>query len=27
VIRLLTISGIGAPKFGPKKPLRDIIDR
>jgi 3-methyladenine DNA glycosylase/8-oxoguanine DNA glycosylase len=26
VIRLLTISGIGAPKFGPRKPLRDIID-
>jgi 3-methyladenine DNA glycosylase/8-oxoguanine DNA glycosylase len=26
VIRLLTISGIGAPRFGPKKPLRDIID-
>jgi 3-methyladenine DNA glycosylase/8-oxoguanine DNA glycosylase len=26
VIRLLTISGIRAPKFGPHKPLRDIID-
>lgn len=26
VIRLVTISGIGAPRFGPKKPLRDIID-
>ena len=26
VIRLLTISGIGAPKFGPRKPLRDIIN-
>jgi endonuclease III len=26
VIRLLTISGIGAPRFGPKKPLRDIIN-
>ncbi|HVS47299.1 MAG TPA: DNA-3-methyladenine glycosylase 2 family protein [Candidatus Dormibacteraeota bacterium] len=26
VIRLLTISGIGAPRFGPKKPLRDIMD-
>jgi 3-methyladenine DNA glycosylase/8-oxoguanine DNA glycosylase len=26
VIRLLTISGIGAPRFGPHKPLRDIIN-
>ena len=26
VIRLLIISGIRAPKFGPHKPLRDIID-
>lgn len=26
VIRLLTIAGIGAPRFGPHKPLRDIID-
>jgi endonuclease III len=26
VIRLLTISGISAPKFGPRKPLRDIIN-
>lgn len=26
VIRLLTISGIGAPRFGPKKPLRDITE-
>ena len=26
VIRLLTISGIGAPRFGPHKPLRNIID-
>ena len=26
VIRLLTISGIGAPRFGPKKPLRNIIE-
>lgn len=26
VIRLLTISGIEAPKFGPRKPLRDIIN-
>ena len=25
VIRLLMISGIGAPRFGPKQPLRDII--
>jgi len=24
VIRLLTLSGIGAPRFGPKMPLRDI---
>lgn len=24
VIRLLTLAGIGAPRFGPKKPLRDI---
>jgi 3-methyladenine DNA glycosylase/8-oxoguanine DNA glycosylase len=26
VIRLLTISGIGAPRFGPHKPLRDIVN-
>jgi 3-methyladenine DNA glycosylase/8-oxoguanine DNA glycosylase len=26
VIRLLTVSGIGAPRFGPKKPLRDILN-
>ncbi|GAC1667586.1 MAG: 3-methyladenine DNA glycosylase [Candidatus Dormibacteraceae bacterium] len=26
VIRLLTVSGIGAPRFGPRKPLRNIID-
>ena len=26
VIRLLTLSGIGAPRFGPKQPLRDIIN-
>jgi len=26
VIRLLMLSGIGAPRFGPKQPLRDIID-
>ncbi|HYR48792.1 MAG TPA: DNA-3-methyladenine glycosylase 2 family protein [Candidatus Eisenbacteria bacterium] len=26
VIRLLTMSGIGAPRFGPHKPLRDITD-
>lgn len=26
VIRLLTISGIAAPRFGPKQPLRDIIN-
>ena len=26
VIRLLTISGIGAPRFGPKQPLRDIVN-
>jgi 3-methyladenine DNA glycosylase/8-oxoguanine DNA glycosylase len=26
VIRLLTISGIGARRFGPRKPLRDIIN-
>jgi 3-methyladenine DNA glycosylase/8-oxoguanine DNA glycosylase len=26
VIRLLTISGISAPKFGPRKPLRDIVN-
>jgi endonuclease III len=26
VIRLLTISGISAPRFGPKQPLRDIIN-
>jgi endonuclease III len=25
VIRLLTVAGIGAPRFGPKKPLRDIV--
>jgi 3-methyladenine DNA glycosylase/8-oxoguanine DNA glycosylase len=25
VIRLLTVAGIGAPRFGPRKPLRDII--
>jgi 3-methyladenine DNA glycosylase/8-oxoguanine DNA glycosylase len=25
VIRLLMLAGIGAPRFGPKKPLRDII--
>ena len=27
VIRLITTAGIGAPRFGPKKPLRSIIDR
>jgi 3-methyladenine DNA glycosylase/8-oxoguanine DNA glycosylase len=26
VIRLLTMSGISAPKFGPRKPLRDIVN-
>lgn len=26
VIRLLTVSGIGAPRFAPKKPLRDIVN-
>jgi endonuclease III len=26
VIRLLTMAGIGAPRFGPHKPLRDIIN-
>lgn len=26
VIRLLTISGIGAPRFGPRKPLRNIVN-
>ncbi|MHB8589284.1 MAG: DNA-3-methyladenine glycosylase family protein [Candidatus Dormibacteraceae bacterium] len=26
VIRLLTIAGIAAPRFGPKQPLRDIIN-
>jgi len=26
VIRLLTISGITAPRFGPKQPLRDIVN-
>ena len=26
VIRLLTISGIAAPRFGPKQPLRDIVN-
>ena len=26
VIRLLIVSGIGAPRFGPRKPLRDIIN-
>ena len=25
VIRLLMIAGIGAPRFGPRKPLRDIV--
>lgn len=25
VIRLLTVAGVGAPRFGPRKPLRDII--
>ena len=27
VIRLITAAGIGAPRFGPKKPLRHIVDR
>ena len=27
VIRLITTAGIGAPRFGPRKPLRDIADR
>lgn len=26
VIRLLTVAGIGAPRFGPRKPLRDIVN-
>ena len=26
VLRLLTVAGIGAPRFGPKKPLRDIAN-
>jgi 3-methyladenine DNA glycosylase/8-oxoguanine DNA glycosylase len=26
VIRLLTIAGIGAPRFGPRQPLRDIAN-
>ena len=26
VIRLLTIAGISAPRFGPKQPLRDIVN-
>jgi 3-methyladenine DNA glycosylase/8-oxoguanine DNA glycosylase len=26
VVRLLLISGIGAPRFGPRQPLRDIIN-
>jgi 3-methyladenine DNA glycosylase/8-oxoguanine DNA glycosylase len=26
VIRLLMVSGIGAPRFGPRKPLRDIVN-
>jgi hypothetical protein len=26
VIRLLTIYGVGAPKFGPHKPLRNIAE-
>lgn len=26
VIRLLVLSGIGAPRFGPKQPLRDIVN-
>jgi 3-methyladenine DNA glycosylase/8-oxoguanine DNA glycosylase len=26
VIRLITLAGIGAPRFGPKKPLRDIAN-
>jgi 3-methyladenine DNA glycosylase/8-oxoguanine DNA glycosylase len=26
VIRLLTVAGIGAPRFGPKKPLRNITE-
>lgn len=26
VIRLLTVSGIGAPRFGPRQPLRDIVN-
>jgi 3-methyladenine DNA glycosylase/8-oxoguanine DNA glycosylase len=25
VIRLLTVAGIGAPRYGPRKPLRDIV--
>jgi 3-methyladenine DNA glycosylase/8-oxoguanine DNA glycosylase len=27
VIRLITVAGVGAPRFGPKKPLRKILDR
>jgi hypothetical protein len=26
VIRLLTISGISAPRFGPKQPLRNLAN-
>jgi 3-methyladenine DNA glycosylase/8-oxoguanine DNA glycosylase len=26
VIRLITLAGIGAPRFGPRKPLRNIVD-
>jgi 3-methyladenine DNA glycosylase/8-oxoguanine DNA glycosylase len=26
VIRLITLAGIGAPRFGPRKPLRDIVN-
>jgi hypothetical protein len=26
VIRLLTLAGIAAPRFGPKQPLRDIAN-
>jgi 3-methyladenine DNA glycosylase/8-oxoguanine DNA glycosylase len=26
VIRLITLAGIGAPRFGPRKPLRNIVN-
>jgi hypothetical protein len=26
VIRLITVAGISAPRFGPHRPLRDIVN-